>query len=220
MNRLDMLERYKTIVFDCDGVLLNSNKIKTDAFREVALPYGADKADELVAYHRTRGGVSRYSKLEYFVHNILKAAVEPPEVDALVRAYATNVHENLMLCELTEGLKELRDRTAGKRWMIVSGGAQDELRQIFRRRGLDFMFDAGIFGSPHTKDEIFSREFRSSPEILPAMYLGDSRYDHEACRRAGLDFIFVSDWTEFLGWRDYCAQKSIRCIGRVSDLLL
>ena len=35
---------YKTIVFDCDGVILNSNKLKTDAFRIVAKNYGDEEA--------------------------------------------------------------------------------------------------------------------------------------------------------------------------------
>ena len=29
------ISKYKSLIFDCDGVILNSNKIKTDAFRKV-----------------------------------------------------------------------------------------------------------------------------------------------------------------------------------------
>jgi len=34
------LKQYKTLIFDCDGVILNSNKIKTQAFYDVAKIYG------------------------------------------------------------------------------------------------------------------------------------------------------------------------------------
>jgi beta-phosphoglucomutase-like phosphatase (HAD superfamily) len=44
-------KRYKTLVFDCDGVILNSNRIKTEAFGQVAMQFGADAAKELVRFH-------------------------------------------------------------------------------------------------------------------------------------------------------------------------
>ena len=45
--------KYKTHIFDCDGVLLNSNFKKSEAYRLAALDYGAseDQANELVKYH-------------------------------------------------------------------------------------------------------------------------------------------------------------------------
>ena len=38
---MNKLSKYKKIYFfDCDGVILNSNKIKTEAFKEVVSNYG------------------------------------------------------------------------------------------------------------------------------------------------------------------------------------
>ena len=54
------LSSYKTIIFDCDGVILNSNKIKTEAFYNVTATYGIEAANELVSYHKLNGGISRY----------------------------------------------------------------------------------------------------------------------------------------------------------------
>lgn len=219
MKQVGLLERYATIVFDCDGVLMNSNEIKTDAFREVALPYGSDKAAELVAYHQARGGISRFAKFEYFVDHILNGVTDAPDVGELVHAYAANVFEKLMTCELAQGLNELRAGTRGKHWMVVSGGAQSELREVFRQRGIDTMFDGGIFGSPDSKDHIFLREFSGAAGRLPAVYVGDSEYDHASARMAGLDFIFASAWSEFSGWPQYCEQNSVNVVRCIGDLL-
>ena len=52
------IREYLTLVFDCDGVLLDSNKVKTDAFYKSALPYGENAANELVSYHKENGGIS------------------------------------------------------------------------------------------------------------------------------------------------------------------
>jgi|GEM_PF-7033688 len=65
------IKKYKTLVFDCDGVLLNSNKVKTQAFYRAAQQYGDNAAQSLVDYHLKHGGVSRYKKFKFFLENIL-----------------------------------------------------------------------------------------------------------------------------------------------------
>jgi len=44
---------------------------------------------------------------------------------------------------------------------------------------------------------------------FPALFIGDSKYDFEAANRAGLDFVFLSDWTEVADWQTYCAENNI-----------
>ena len=60
------VSQYATCVFDCDGVVLDSNQIKTQAFYNATQSYGHEFADQLVNYHLKNGGVSRYEKFEYF----------------------------------------------------------------------------------------------------------------------------------------------------------
>ena len=38
------LAEYKTLVFDCDGVVLNSNQLKIQAYYDVAIKFGANEA--------------------------------------------------------------------------------------------------------------------------------------------------------------------------------
>lgn len=216
------IESYKTIVFDCDGVVLNSNKIKTQAFFRASLPYGKASAEAMVAYHVANGGVSRYEKFAYFIERIapiMAPGVVGPGLDSLLRVYAEEVHRGLLSSAVAGGLDRLRVTTATARWLIVSGGDQAELHEIFARRNLADRFDGGIFGSPDSKDEILVRELENGNIQTPALFLGDSKYDHQAAKRAGLNFIFVSDWSEFGQWREYCEQHSIPVISKLSDLL-
>ena len=209
---------YSTFVFDCDGVVLNSNKVKTAAFRQAALPYGEDAADALVQYHVSNGGVSRYLKFEYFLENIVNGR-RGPDLAQLLEVYAAAVIDGLMVCDVTPGLKELREATPDSNWLIVSGGSQSELRQVFAARGLSDWFDGGIFGSPDNKETILSRELATGRVQTPSLFLGDSRYDHIAASGAGLDFVFVSAWSEFSDWRDYVKRQGLPVIERVADLL-
>lgn len=209
-----LLERYKTWVFDCDGVVLDSNRVKTDAFYLAALPYGEEAARALVDHHVSNGGVSRYRKFEFFLQSLV-GNTPGPSLPELLQAYAGLVREGLLSCEVAQGLDSLRGRTPNATWMIVSGGDQDELRQVFRERKLDHLFDGGIFGSPNNKDEILSRETARGGVRGPAVFLGDSRYDYEAAVRAGLEFIFVSGWSE----ADYQFPNATYRINAISDLV-
>jgi beta-phosphoglucomutase-like phosphatase (HAD superfamily) len=38
------LKKYETIIFDCDGVILNSNFQKIEAYRNAAIEFGASEA--------------------------------------------------------------------------------------------------------------------------------------------------------------------------------
>ena len=131
---------FTTLVFDCDGVILNSNHIKTDAFRSVALRFGAEVAETLVQFHVQHGGVSRYRKFEHLLANILGRVDNEKEVQTLASAYGECVYRELLQCDIAPGLLELRKATADQAWMVVSGGDEVELRRVFAARGLDVLF--------------------------------------------------------------------------------
>lgn len=81
------------------------------------------------------------------------------------------------------------------------------------------MFDGGLFGSPDNKDTVLAREKASGHLQFPALFVGDSKYDYEAASRAGLDFVFLSDWTEVADWQDYCASHKILALRRLASFL-
>lgn len=207
--------QYATLLFDCDGVILDSNKVKTAAFFEAALPYGELAATALVDYHKKHGGVSRYKKFEYFLQHIVGMEGEQYPVEQLLESFAREVHKGLLTCRVNPALELLRAATLNSRWMVVSGGDQDELRDVFASRKLTHLFDGGIFGSPDTKETIISRELSDFNIKLPSLFIGDSKYDYEAALLSGLDFVFVSDWSEFADWKAY---QQIHRFPSVSDL--
>ncbi|POQ98346.1 HAD family hydrolase [Alkalispirochaeta sphaeroplastigenens] len=220
-----MLANYESLVFDCDGVVLNSNKVKTEAFYQATLPYGEAAAEAMVDYHVANGGVSRYKKFAYFLEqiapNILPSYAEQQvsNLEALLQAYAGYVREGLLSCEVAPGLEALRQQTPNARWLIVSGGDQAELRDVFSQRGIAAWFDGGIFGSPDTKDEILARELASGNIQQPALFLGDSKYDYQAASAAGLDFVFLSGWSDISNSDEWIANKKISYIINIKSLL-
>lgn len=213
------LDSYATLVFDCDGVVLDSNKVKTQAFYQAALPYGEAAAQALADYHVANGGVSRYKKFAYFLENIATKSIAGVTLDTLLKSYADHVITGLLNCDIATDLVELRERTPNMRWLIVSGGDQSELRSVFDQRGLSALFDGGIFGSPDIKEAILDREQSNGTITSPALFLGDSKYDYKAATGAKIDFVFMSNWSEVENWEQWSLQNNIYVLPRVSSLL-
>lgn len=211
------LSEYNSIAFDCDGVLLNSNQIKSQAFYRIALPYGQELAQQLLDFHVANGGISRFLKFDHFWTNILGATRSESEIQSLIAAYGSLVRESLVNCECTSGLEALRFQTSTAKWAVVSGGMQIELREVFRTRNLDVLFDGGIYGSPSSKDDIFLQQLGMGNLLHPGLYFGDSFYDYFAAQRAGFDFVFISKWTEAADWSQFCIENNIPAIPLIKD---
>jgi phosphoglycolate phosphatase-like HAD superfamily hydrolase len=220
------LTKYKTIVFDCDGVVLNSNKLKVQAYFDVAKRNGGsdEEARAFVHHHVTKGSFPRNGKIEYYLKEIVKQPVTTAIVQKFLEAFEDILGESLMQCEIAPALVALKAATPQASWMLLSGGDQAELRRVFPRRQLnDYnlaqMFEAGIFGGPDQKDDVLARELANGNLQLPALFLGDSKYDHQAATKAGLDFVFLSDWTEVPDWQQYCTENNIVNFKNMADLL-
>lgn len=213
------LRNYKSLVFDCDGVVLNSNKIKSQAFYEATKHFGNELAKAFVDYNVANGGISRYAKVRYFISDILKQEFNELIYQDILERFAKAVKKGLMNCEIAEGLAELRDQTKETNWLIVSGGDQAELREVFAARGLSKYFDGGVFGSPDNKDLILAREIERGNIYRPALFLGDSKYDFLAAKTASLDFLFLTQWSEVKSCKAWCNERNIMIRLNLRDLL-
>ncbi|MDZ4140594.1 MAG: HAD hydrolase-like protein [Methylotenera sp.] len=214
------IKQYKTIVFDCDGVVLDSNVVKTEAYFRTAKNLGATdvQAQALVDYHVKLGGISRYHKFDWYLREVLKQPVTDSAIQALLENFSKELEEGLMQCSLAKGLFDLREATPTVNWLILSGGDQQEIHSLFAKRKIAHMFDGGMFGSPDNKDTVLAREIANGNVQFPALFIGDSKYDYQAATRAGLDFIFLSDWTEVADWKDFCQINHISVLNNIAQL--
>ena len=173
----------------------------------------------MVAHHVKLGGISRYPKFEYFLREIMRQEVNEEAIHQLLSTFTMEVKSLLLDCEIAPALGSLRQATANAKWMIISGGDQAELGEIFNQRDLTDLFDAGIFGSPDNKEQILARELAQGNITKPALFIGDSRYDYQASKNAGLDFVFLSDWTDLEDWRDFCDAHQIKILPNLGALI-
>jgi len=177
------------IIFDCDGVILESVAVKTRAFARLAEPFGAEAADALVHFHEQHGGVSRYKKFEWLYREVLKRELGREELENLGRRFAEIVFEELCRCPLVPGVEDVLRRRFGQTPMYVCSGApHEELNDILRRRGLHRYF-TGIYGSPPGKAELLREILRlAGTDPASAVMVGDSTTDRDAAEAAGTQF--------------------------------
>ena len=69
------------------------------------------------------------------------------------------------------------------------------------------------------KRQVLAREKENGNIQLPALFVGDSKYDYQAATGAGLDFIFLSGWTEVADWQKFCEAHQITVKQDIKALL-
>ena len=217
---VERLARYRTWLFDCDGVLLDSNGAKTAAFRHVGMRYGPDAAEQLVLHHVAHGGVSRFAKVEHLFSGILRRRPATGEFDHALRLFADAVRDRMATVAIEPSIDELLTRigSCGASAYVVSGSEHHELQQVLKERGVAHHFD-GIFGSPQTKKDIIADLAACGRLRHPAVFVGDSRLDFVAAQQARADFVFVQQWSELADWRDALPVDEIVIVDALSDLL-
>lgn len=183
----------KCLVFDCDGVLLDSVPVKTRAFARLAEPYGPEARDRFVMFHAVHGGVSRYRKFEWFFREVLGRDITPEESSAWGKKFSEYALDEVRKCEMIPGaletLKKWQDRLP---MYVCSGTPAEELGLVITERGLASFFN-GIYGTPPAKAQLLQQIIREQPLITPdeALMVGDSITDFDAAEQAGCLFYGV-----------------------------
>jgi len=177
------------VLFDFDGVILESVDIKTDAFRALF----ADEAghlDAIIALHRRHAGLNRLIKFEMIYRDILGRSLAPERKAWLAAKFRDLVLERVVACPTVPGAIELIVRLAGRLPLaIVSGTPQTELLEIVQRRGIQHYFDS-VCGGPRRKPDIIAgllAEHAWRPERV--LMLGDALEDLAAARAHNLLFV-------------------------------
>jgi phosphoglycolate phosphatase-like HAD superfamily hydrolase len=213
------------IVFDCDGVLLNSNELKTACFREVLEAGGYDAGDiaRFIDFQRASFGMSRYRLFEVLLGWDL--VVRPSlNRDQLLTRYAEALAGRYVTCAATPGMQDVVGKLAAKAPVyIVSGSDQAELRAVMAERGDASMFRL-ILGSPTNKLDnlrLVLDDLARDQEVDPAdiFFVGDAEADMTAALKAGIGFVYMDGFSAAQSrMRALTAQHGIPLINDLREL--
>ena len=182
--------RFRTVLFDLDGTLIDSGAIILASMRHAAetVLERSIPDEELMA---AVGGPGLVAQMR---------ALDPERVDELVRVYREHnepLHAELQACDgILDVLPELRRR--GATLGIVTAKRLATVRLAFEViAGLEEYFDT-VVGSDETErhkphpDPILLALDRLGAAATAAAYVGDSPFDVQAAKAAGVHAVAVT----------------------------
>src|SRR5437867_7623801 len=176
----------KAIIFDFDGVILDSVSTKTEAFRKLFMEY-PQHIGRILEYHMTNGGLSRYEKFKVIYRDILKKELAPDEMRELGEKFTNFSYDAVIQAPFIKGAKEfLNEHHKDFLLFVASGTPHEEMVSIVKDRKLEKFFK-GIYGSPLSKTEIIEKilreNFLKQGEVV---FVGDSINDLAGARQSGI----------------------------------
>lgn len=185
------MNNIKTIFWDFDGVIMDSNAVRDRGFEEVLKSYPQTEVDALMAFHRDNGGLSRYVKFRHFFKDIRGGSITEAEVNIWAQKFSEIMMQLLINHDLliAETLEFIKANAKEYNMHIVSGSDQKELRQICEALDIAQYFDS-IHGSPTPKNDLVADLLATHDYDKNAcLLIGDSKNDYEAAQVNGIHFM-------------------------------
>jgi len=181
--------KLKAIIFDFDGVIIESMDIKARAFAHLFKAW-PEHVDKIVAFHLKHGGLSRFEKFEWIYNDLLHQSLSSSHKAELGKQFSEYVYQAVLECPFVDGAVEFLNKYyQSLSLFIVSGTPHGELLSIIEERGLKKYF-VEIFGAPRKKDvlnrAILQKYKLSTKETIA---IGDSIDDYEGAVKTEIAFI-------------------------------
>ncbi len=184
------MNQTQAVIFDFDGVIVESADIKTAAFRALYRPHGAAVEAAAVTHHLANGGISRRKKIRHIHREHLGVSLDQAELDRLCELFSRLVEDAVVNAPAVPGALPLLARLDGQLpRFVVSGTPEPELKRIVARRGLADAFTE-VHGSPPEKPPIIRDllvRYRLQPSTV--LFIGDALTDWHAAKETGVRFV-------------------------------
>ena len=188
--RLPLPVRPQAIIFDFDGVILDSAGIKLDAYATIYADEDPAQVAELMRHARLHGGTTRRTKFAHYERALFGRSGDAASVERLSERYTRLVLGAVLRSAFIEGAQALLAAAQDKVDMhVVSGTPDAELRLVIAERGLAPFFGT-VWGAPATKVAAFGRilrDHRYDPARVVA--IGDAMTECWAAQELGIAFL-------------------------------
>ena len=207
--------RVRHAVFDFDGTLVDSNRVKRDGFLAIA----ARHPDGVECMHRILDDEpgDRSAKIAAYVARMRATSAEfTGDVDMLLETYSAAVDSEVVnAAEMADAqplLKALRD--GGVACYLSSATPISNLRRIIERRSWANYFD-GVFGHPDSKEQTLERLIRcNGGDPMEFAVIGDGEDDRASAKAVGCRFFSVGEG------RGRDREEPVYSLGELAAILL
>lgn len=179
------------IIWDFDGVILNSMSIREWGFEEIFKEYPRDKVEKLLEFHSNNGGLSRYVKIRYFFKEILNRSITTNSLQELAESFSVLMKKELINKDhlIVDTINFIKLNYTKYNFHIASGSDQEELRFLCEKLGIAHFFKS-IHGSPTPKSELVRKIIETKQyDLKRTCIIGDSINDYEAAKKNRILFF-------------------------------
>jgi phosphoglycolate phosphatase-like HAD superfamily hydrolase len=187
-----MALRYQHVIFDFDGVLVDSVEVKGKAFAKLYEPFGETISKRVLEYHNQHGGVSRLEKFKHFHQVFLEMPLSENALNTLCDKFSTIVKTEVIEADWISGAKSFLENYYQRlQFFVASATPEVELKDIMKHRHMTAYFK-GVYGAPKPKKQIV-RDTLTTHELdsKATVMIGDAMTDYEAAIDNQIDFIGV-----------------------------
>jgi HAD superfamily hydrolase (TIGR01509 family) len=191
-----MTDRYDAILFDFDGVLVDSEPVHFECWKEVLAPLGVNLPWE--TYAATCIGVADREMIHGFARELGvdfdRLWAEYPRKKELFRA-----RNEAAVQFYPETLALIREMAAVYKLAVVSSSARVEIEPVIVRGGIRDCFSAMVCGSEVPRLKPAPDPYLKAAELLAAakpLVIEDSAAGEQSGRAAGFDVLRINDARE------------------------
>lgn len=203
----------KAILFDFDGVILDSLNVKTQAFYDMYLPYGTEIAEKAANHHLAHGGISRFEKFKIYHKDFLGIEIDETKLNELANEFSERVFTKVVESKEVAGIRQFLESAHGryKMW-VITGTPTEEIVEICKTTHFAQYFIA-LHGSPEKKD-FWTKKILAEENLKPneVVFVGDATTDYDAATATQVHFVLREhdDNVEFFKDKDVLRIKDFR----------
>lgn len=188
------MQRIKYLIFDFDGVILDSNTIKDNAFKYLYKNYGKKFTKYVYDFHIKNRGVSRFEKFKVFHLKYYNKKITKNKSDLLSKELEGIILKKILKCKYISGVKKFINLNYTNYSMsILSATPHEELNKICKEKKLDNYFK-NIYGSPKSKDFYLNKIIlKNKIKKNQILYFGDSDSDYLLSKKFKIQFVAVKN---------------------------
>lgn len=177
------------IVFDFDGVILESADVKTEAFCDLYAEHGSDVVAQVRAHHMANLGISRFKKFAWIAENIFGSSLDDTGLRTMGTRFSDLALAKVLAAPFVPGAEAALVALKGLPMFVASGTPHDELAMIVEKRNLRASFHE-VHGTPREKPEIV-RDLLDRHQLVAdeVLFVGDGMSDYESACAVGTQFL-------------------------------
>jgi beta-phosphoglucomutase len=194
------MNKYEAILFDFDGVLVDSEPVHFVCWQEILKPFGLEL--DWQTYSEQGIGVSDRAMLSV----LCKQSDPPLDIELLAAEYPRkkDMFRTRMLATpaVSRAVIDLLDALAGYKLAFVTSSGRNEVEPILEASGVRSRFDTAVFGGDVKNLKPAPDPYRLAVERLGvsrALVIEDSEAGAASGYAAGLDVLKVAGQQEMPG---------------------